>query len=252
MNVFETKNHGALRTRWPKNAVMLSHDDAKTYLAHHEQPTFHQLFWIFVICSVLGLVVETIVSYPIDGIWKNRAGFVWGPFSPIYGVGGVLVTLFLWELRNSRDLVLYIAAACVGATFEYAAGWFWENFFGIVAWSYADQPFNIDGHTCLGIALVWGLAGLAWMRIALPFVLQCIDSMPQAGRGWVTNALIVFVIVDAAMTIASFNFWFERKADIPQETPVQQFFEEHYGDTFMEDRFQTMSLYTDLAGKRQD
>ena len=57
-----------------------------------EKLTFFHLFWIFVICSVIGLVVETIVSYPIDGIWKDRAGLVWGPFSPIYGVGGMLIT----------------------------------------------------------------------------------------------------------------------------------------------------------------
>ena len=56
-----------------------------------EKLTFFHLFWIFVICSVIGLVVETIVSYPIDGIWKDRAGLVWGPFSPIYGVGGMLM-----------------------------------------------------------------------------------------------------------------------------------------------------------------
>ena len=55
------------------------------------------------------------------------------------------------------------AAACCsawrllsGAAFEWFAGWFWENAFGIVAWDYSSQPFNLGGHTCLGIALVLG------------------------------------------------------------------------------------------------
>ena len=34
---------------------------------------------IFVLASVIGLVIETLVSYPIDGVWKDRAGLVWGP-----------------------------------------------------------------------------------------------------------------------------------------------------------------------------
>ena len=112
----------------------------------------YHLVWIFAVCSVLGLVGETVVSYFVDGRWENRAGFLWGPFSPIYGVGGVLMTLALARLSDARGGVLFGVAAVVGAAFEWFAGWFWENAFGIVAWDYSSQPFNLGGHTCLGIA----------------------------------------------------------------------------------------------------
>lgn len=58
----------------------------------------YHLVWIFAVCSVLGLIGETVVSYFVDGRWESRAGFLWGPFSPIYGVGGVLMTLALSSL----------------------------------------------------------------------------------------------------------------------------------------------------------
>ena len=212
-----------------------------------EKLTFFHLFWIFVICSVIGLVVETIVSYPIDGIWKDRAGLVWGPFSPIYGVGGMLITMALWNLRDKSALAMGICAGFVGAGFEFIAGWFWETFFGIVAWSYADQPFNLGGHTCLGIAIVWGFAGLAWMRIGLPPMLRIIEDIPKSVRKPLTAILCAYMIANIVMTILSFNYWYERQNGDPIETPLQSYFAENYSDEFMSERFQTMSLYADLV-----
>lgn len=212
-------------------------------------PSFYNLFWIFILCSVGGLVVETLVSYPVDGVWKDRAGLVWGPLSPIYGVGGVLVTVALNRLRNARTIVLFAAAAIVGGLFELVAGWFWESAFGIVAWSYADQPFNIGGYTCLGIALVWGLAGLIWVKLALPVVMKLIELIPEHLRTVATAALATFVAVDVVVTLLAFNCWFERLAGAAPETPVQEFFAERFDDGFMEGRFQTMSIYPSLADR---
>lgn len=42
----------------------------------------YHLVWIFAVCSVLGLIGETVVSYFVDGRWENRAGFFVGAFQP--------------------------------------------------------------------------------------------------------------------------------------------------------------------------
>ena len=77
----------------------------------------YHLVWIFAVCSVLGLVGETVVSYFVDGRWENRAGFLWGPFSPIYGVGGVVMTLALARLSDARGALCFRLLAVVGAAF---------------------------------------------------------------------------------------------------------------------------------------
>lgn len=215
---------------------------------HTEFPLdFFHLFWVFVICSFAGLVVETIVSYPIDGVWKDRAGLVWGPFSPIYGAAAVLFTLVLNPLRNKRLTVLFAVSAFAGGLFEFLAGWFWENAFGIVAWSYIDQPFNIMGYTCLGISLVWGLAGFVWLKLLMPIVYDIIDHIPVRAQQTIAVALAVFMAVDIAFTLAAFTCWFDRQAGNPVDSPVQTFFAEHFDDDFMAERFQTMSIYPSLA-----
>lgn len=131
--------------------------------------------------------------------------------------------------------------------FEFVAGWFWENAFGIVAWSYADQPFNLFGYTCLGISLVWGLAGFVWLKLFLPIVYDAIDHIPEKIQKGVAIALAAFMVVDVVMTLGAFACWFDRQAGTPVETPAQSFFAEHFDDDFMGERFQTMSIYPSLA-----
>ncbi|OUP08695.1 putative ABC transporter permease [Collinsella sp. An2] len=211
--------------------------------------SFYRLVWTFVICSVAGLFIETLVSYPIDHMWKNRAGFVWGPFSPIYGAGAVILTLLLNRCAALPNLAIFLISAATGATFEYIAGWFWESAFGIVAWSYRGQPFNIGDHTCLGMAVVWGLIGLVWIRYLLPRVVRLSDIVPKRLRRPVAAVVFAFLVADAITTVGAFNCWYQRSAGEVPQTPVQIYFDQHYGDDFMNKRFQTMSLYTNLADR---
>lgn len=208
------------------------------------------LFWIYVGLSIVGLVVETLVSYPIDGVWKDRAGLVWGPFSPIYGLGAVIMTVVLNRMRDSHPLRIFLAAAVLGGAFEWAVGWFWEYAFGIVAWSYIDEPLNFGGHTSVRMMAVWGVAGLLWMKVGLPLTMKAIGRIPQHARGWLTAVCAAFMAVNIAVTLVSFGCWFERQSGYPVITPVQEFFAENFGDEFMEDRFQTMTMWTELAGRR--
>ena len=72
-------------------AGMLGRDQSgKGYIALD----FFNIFWLFTIASVGGLIVETIYHMALyNGELQDRAGLLWGPFSPIYGCGAVLVTV---------------------------------------------------------------------------------------------------------------------------------------------------------------
>jgi uncharacterized membrane protein len=209
--------------------------------------SFFLLFWIYMLVSVVGLFVETAVSYPIYGVWKDRAGLVLGPFSPIYGLGAVILTVLLNRFRSGPSAVLFAVASLIGGVFEYCAGVFWERMFGFVAWNYSDQPFNIGGYTCLGISLCWGFIGLVWMKWLFPIVVRLIELIPPSVRGWLTAVACAFMVADIAMTLMAFSCWFDRQAGLPVQTAFQQFFATYYSDAFMENRFQTITMYPQLA-----
>lgn len=226
-----------------------THRSTAVLKAQPAKLTFTHVVYLFVACGAVGLLGETVVSYIIDGRWESRAGFVFLPLSSIYGVAAVLITLAVNPIRDKNPLVQMAVAALVGGSLEYAAGWFLESRYGIVAWSYIDQPLNFHGHASVLVSLVWGVIGYAWVRWAVPVIVKVIDRLPQKPAQIVAWILFAAMLVDGAMTLVAFDCWFLRSSGVPVETPTQQFFARHFDDAFMASRFETMSLWPMLASR---
>lgn len=210
---------------------------------------FFHLVWLFLLLSFAGLIGETLVSYVIDGRWESRAGFVLGPFSPIYGLGGVLVTIAVNPLRGRDPIMQFCVAGLVGGVLEYFAGWFFEMRYGIVAWSYVGQPLNFHGHTCVGMMALWGAVGIVWGNWALPWVVRLVERIPERLRAPLTATAFAFIVADSALTLACLDSWFWRSMGRPVENPLQQFCATYFDDSFMRARFETMSMWTSLASR---
>lgn len=220
--------------------------DSLRYSDGFIEVTYFHVMWIFILMSIVGLLVEMLVSWPMDGYVKSRYGLIWGPFSSIYGFGAAIFSVTLNKLDKAPTAVLFAAAGIVGAAFEALSGWALEYFFGIVAWSYIDQPFNLAGYTSLGMAFVWGFAGTIWMH-ASPYVVRLIDNIPRGWRGWTTVVISVFLAADMATTVVGLDCWFQRQRGVEPQGVVQEYFAEHYDDEFMEERFEVMGMWTVLA-----
>lgn len=108
---------------------------------------YFTLFWLFVAGSVFGLVVETAFHAIVYGGYESRAGLVWGPFSPIYGVGAVALTVSLNRFYHSHNLIIFLIAMLLGSVMEYATSWLMEVLWGAIAWDYTGTFGSINGRT---------------------------------------------------------------------------------------------------------
>lgn len=211
---------------------------------------FFNLFWVFVVACVVGLGIETVYHFVMyHGEWQDRAGLLYGPFSPIYGFGAVLLTVLLNRLWDSNPLLIFIASAIIGGSFEFAVSWFMETAFGITAWDYTGQWLSVDGRTSGRYMLMWGLLGLVWVRLALPRLLKLINRIPWQWRYSLTVAVFVLLFVDGVMTLMALDCWYSRAAGLQPGSPVELFFQRHYGDEYMRQRFQTMTMDPSLTGR---
>ncbi len=204
---------------------------------------FFNLFWIFVVCSMLGLALETTFHLLQYHAYQDRAGLLFGPFSPIYGVGAVLMTLALNRFYKSNPLVIFLVSALIGGTFEYFTSWFMQIAFGAVAWNYTGMWLSIGGRTCGLFMCIWGLLGLVWIKLLLPLTLRVVNLIPWNWRYWLTVACALLMAVNIVMSLQALDCWHERLSDKPTVSPIQQFYAEHFDNEFMADRFQTMTIH---------
>ena len=106
---------------------------------------FDKLVWIFVIGCIIGFIVETLWCYVRWGKIESRKGLIYGPFTPIYGFGGVLLTLALYKVRKKNGFFVFVFSAVIGAAFEFVCSWLQEVAFGTISWDYSGSKLNLAG-----------------------------------------------------------------------------------------------------------
>ena len=57
----------------------------------------YEVFYIFMICNVIGYCVEMVFCYLKHGYWESRQSLIYGPFGLAYGLGGVLLSYLLFK-----------------------------------------------------------------------------------------------------------------------------------------------------------
>ena len=205
---------------------------------------FFNLFWIFVVASVLGLIIETVYHMVVvdPGVYQDRTGMLWGPFSPIYGVGAVLMTVALNRFHKANFIVIFLVSAVIGGAFEYLVSWFLQFAFGIVAWDYTGTFLSIDGRTNGMFMTMWGVLGCIWIKLILPRLLELVNLIPWKWRYSLTSVCAALMIFNAGMTLLALDCWYQREAGDPIQNAIEQFMADHYDNEFMENRFQSMHI----------
>ena len=215
---------------------------------------FFNLFWVFVVCSVLGLIIEVVYHMVVvdPGVYQDRAGLLYGPFSPIYGVGAVLMTVALNRFYRANPVVIFLVSAVIGGLFEAAVSWFMQVGFGAVAWDYSGSTiFGLfpdpvaelfGGRTSTLFMCMWGALGFVWIKLCLPWLLKLINLIPWQARYSLTTLCAALMLVNAVMTLQSLECWYQRESGLAPSSPVEEFYAEHYDDAYMANRFQSMTI----------
>lgn len=119
--------------------------DVKRSAAESYSPL--SLIFLFFFFSFIGWCWEVGYHLVIDHRFINR-GMLFGPWLPIYGVGGVMILLVLRHFFE-RPGKLFFMIMLVCGTIEYLTGWALETIWHTRWWDYREYTFQIQGRVSL-------------------------------------------------------------------------------------------------------
>lgn len=203
---------------------------------------FYKLVWIFVIGCFVGVVIETLVCFSSTGQIESRKGVIYGPFSPVYGLGAVVFTLLLYKIRNINSIFIFIISAVAGGAFEFLCSWVQEVLLGTISWEYSDLPLNLQGRTNLLYSIYWGVLGMIFIKHIYPFISRNIEKIPNKIGIIITWVLFVFMVFDVVISFCAVKRQTQRSYDIPAQNKFQQFLDNTYTDDYLKNVYPNMII----------
>lgn len=156
----------------------------------------------FFIYSILGFLFEHLI-YIIMG-HHGDSGILYGPWTPVYGVGIILIILvsnFIFKNLHASKLlqmiVIFISIIVLLTTIELLGGILIEKIFHQTFWNYSNLKFHIGKYIALEISLAWGFLSIFVIYVIKPLLDHIILKIPT----WISWILLTLFLIDCGATL---------------------------------------------------
>lgn len=192
-----------------------------------------EIFIIFMIGSILGYIVEMIVGLVQNGHFVSRQGLIYGPFTPVYGIGIIVYYIFFKLVKTRDKKKIFIFSMILGGITEYLCSFIQEKVFGTISWDYSQWLFNINGRTTIVHCTYWGIAGLLYIKYIEPLIPK-IENWVSSNRIKVMSAgVAVFMVFNITISSMAAIRQKERINNIPASSSVDNFLDNVYPDEYL-------------------
>lgn len=196
---------------------------------------FNQIILVFAIGCIFGTYYEEILTlikhfFATGAIeWVSRRGLVYGPFSPVYGLGAVGIYLVFYRTRANK-LACFVGGALAGGIFEYGLSVLQEIVFNTRSWDYSNRLLNIGGRTTIPYMIFWGLLVLFSAHWLYPLLESAYTKLQGKKLNTFCICLAIFFAFDISMSIAANLRQAGRRSGDPADTTVEVFLDKHFPD----------------------
>ncbi len=171
-------------------------------MLHHYLFEIQYCIILFAIYSFLGWIAEILYRSATRKQFVN-AGFLYGPFVPIYGIGALLLLLIHHLLHDAPFIIEIIAYGVTLSAMEYAAGALTEKLFGIKLWDYTENRYNLHGRVCLSFSAAWTLFALLFIVYIHPAVHSLVHSIDREIIRLSAMLLSVYLVIDFTLSVCT-------------------------------------------------
>ena len=157
-------------------------------------------FMLFFIYAILGWIIETTLVSIEKRKFVNR-GFLIGPYCPIYGFGGLAITILLKNYTKD-PIALFLMAVIICGTLEYFTSYIMEKIFKARWWDYSAKKYNINGRICLETVVPFGILGCLVMYVLNPITFKYLNMLSNSMLNIISAICFTIFITD---NIVSYN-----------------------------------------------
>ena len=193
-----------------------------------------KIIWVFLVSALLGDFIETIYCRAVGGEWMSRSSVLYGPFSIVWGIGAVVLTLVLSKFAEKPDRYIFFIGALIGGVYEYGCSLFTEIVLGTVFWDYSWMPFNIGGRTNLLYMGFWGILSVVWIKLIYPKMSMVIEKLPALHGKIITWVLVIFMICNALISAMAMVRYTRRQDEMQASNFMEEFLDANYEDELIE------------------
>lgn len=193
-----------------------------------------KIFIFFLIGCLVGTYWEEILNFIKTHDWQTRQGLLYGPFSPIYGVGVAIFVIFLGKHNDERSMLkTLLYAALIGGVTEYLTSLIADKVFGVEFWNYKGMFLNINGRTTIPFMIGWGIGGTILMKVIYPFISKWIEKIPFKIGNIIYYIVFSFILIDVIITYSALGRMAMRDAGKKPLTFIGEFYDKVYDDEYL-------------------
>ena len=205
-----------------------------------EPLTIYRVFWLFLIAGVAGDFIEVLFWLVTRGELISRSSLLFGPFSMVWALGAVLLTLVFHGMDVQSSAKIFLVGTVLGGAYEYICSWVQEVAFGVCFWDYRHLPLNLNGRINLVFCLFWGAVAVLWVRLAYPALCGWITRIPRSTGRRLVRAAALFLVCSTILSAAALYRMDQRREGVPASGAVTQFLDERFPDAFLQGRYPNM------------
>ena len=235
----EELRHEALKKKLPKPVSTLWTDTEEAWATL----SITKLIWIFTVSSVAGYIVERIYAFVYHGTLESRQGLLYGPFSPVYGIGAVILTLTILPIMKEKNYQIFISGGIIGGLLEASLSYLQEMIFGSVSWDYSGKPFALfGGRTSLRYMIFWGILSIVYIRRIYPWVKEIVDKLLRKSKRIVTVTWTILLSINVILSASAVYRWSQRVDGVPPSNAVESWLDNTYPNKTMEEVYANMTF----------
>ena len=193
---------------------------------------------VFLTGSFIGFLHENLLEV-LQGYYRLKQGLIYEPLIPVYGFGALLFYFIYKDLNMekksclARTFIVFAIAFVMGAGIEYFLSFAQEKIFGTISWNYTNLKFNLNGRTSLFHGCFWGLTGILFYRLLLPFIKKVECYLQGKPHRLAIIILSTILFLDCTIsTVACLRHTRRREGILPQNY-IERFLDEHYPDDYL-------------------